>query len=650
MSKKEETIVWIFHQAINGQFWFIESKEYEEHIFVFWENKLSALDKDEVKAKIVSYKWRKEAIVTKIMKRSDSIVIWEFIKAKKWEYGFLVPFNPALKQDIFLPWKFTKWAKDKEILAVKIVKRDWKKPEWRVMKVLWDKNNPETIINWYILEFWFKLDFPKKVKSEMINISTNHEKEIKRRKDKRSLMSFTIDWDDAKDLDDAISIENKSDWWFKLFVHIADLAHYVKNSSATQEEAFSRWTSVYMPHKVLPMFPTALSNNLCSLNPHTDKLCLSCEIHLDKNGEVDKHTVYESVINSDFRLTYGEVDKILSKSIKEWDILSFWWKVTSELIEKINIADSLKSKLSKIKKNQWNLWFDFPETNIVLDSNLEVISINKYTNHESNKLIEEFMVLANECISRKFHKSPFLYRVHEKPDPEDIWKLEKILKIFWVNHKFEWNNTKEFDNLLEKVKEKESKYILEKLILRSLKKAEYSDKNHWHFWLGLKYYSHFTSPIRRYPDYQIHRIIKLKLQWKLNWRLSDTFRQKLGKIAEKCTEQEIKAQKLEWKVRDYFMVQYFKNKIWEKFEWIISWIIPSWIFVELENTAEWFVELCPKTEKSETSERVMDKEILEFTSQKNKKKLRVWDKIKIKVQSTDDRLLRIDFKLDIDTN
>lgn len=651
MKESQERVVWIFHQAVNGQFGFIETSKHEEHIFVFGENKLNALDSDEVEAKIVIYKWRKEAIVTKILKRSDKLIMGEFLKAKKWDYGFLMPFNQALKQDIFIPWRFAKWAEDGQIVAIKITKREWKKPEWKIIKILWEKNNPESIINWYILEAWFKLDFPKQVKKEMQEISTNRWKEIKRRKDKRKLFTFTIDWEDAKDLDDAISIESRENGWYKLFVHIADVAHYVKNRSLTQQTAIARWTSVYLPHKVLPMLPPELSNDLCSLNPHTDKLSLSCEMHLDKNWNVEKHTVYESVINSDFRLTYEEVDKILDKKLKIWQTLSFGSKITNELITKLEIANTLKTKLTEIKKEQGNLWFDFPETKIKLDENLQVQAVEKYTIFKSNKMIEEFMVLANECVSRKFHKIPFLYRIHEKPEAENIAKLEEILKIFGINFNFEENSSKEFDKLLDKIQDKESKYVLERLILRSLKKAEYSDQNKGHFGLWLSYYSHFTSPIRRYPDYQIHRIIKLKLQDKLSDKISQIYKKRMEEIGVKCTEQEIKAQKLEWKVRDYFMTQFFKDKIWEKFVWMISGVLQTWIFIELDNTVEWFVELCPKTESlgaNKNQERVLDKQILEFVNCKTKQKLRVWDKIEIKVKAVDQRLLRINFSLDLD--
>ena len=641
--KEEEIIRWIFHQSINWEYWFIEIPWHEEQIFVFWDNKNGSLDQDEVEAKIVIYRWRKEAIIQKIIKRSDRVIIWEFKANKKWDFWFVKPFNPSLKQNIFIPWKYIKDVKDKDIVAIKITKWEWKSPEWKILEVLWDKNNPESIINGYILEAWFKLNFPRKVQQEMKELKEPTKQDFEKRKDFKKLFTFTIDGEDSKDLDDAISVEKQENNHYTLYVHIADVAHYVKNGSITQQEALKRWTSVYLPHKVLPMLPEKLSNNLCSLNPDNIKLTLTCKIELNEKWEVIDYNVYESVIESNYRLTYKEVDDINKWVLKENDKLYLSKKIISkELVEKLNIADELRKTVWKIKKEQGLLWFEFPETKIIVDKNLQVIDFKKYPVYESNRLIEEFMILANESVSRKFYKYPFLYRIHAKPSIEDIEKLKKLLSIFWVYFNFVNHNTKEYWELIEKIKEHKWRYILEKLILRTLKKAEYSDKNLGHFWLGLSYYSHFTSPIRRYPDYQIHHIIKLKKQGKLNKKIIMALKKKLENIWKKCTEQEIKAQKLEWKVRDYFMVQYYKDKIWEEFEWIISWMINSWVFVELESTAEWFIEL---VSKDKNNWRVQDVEILEFYNEKTWKKISIWDKVKVKLKEVDEQLLRINFEL-----
>ncbi len=642
--QKGEIIRWKFYQAISWQYGFIEVPWYEDNVFVFWENKNGSLDQDEVEAKVVIFKWRKEAIVQKIIKRADRVIMWEFSKAKKWDFWFVQPFNPWFKTDIFVPWRFSKEAQNKDIVAVKISKWEWKSPEWKIKEVLWDKNNPESIINGYILEAWFKLKFPKKVLWEMNKLKEPSEKDFEKRKDFRKLFTFTIDGEDAKDLDDAISIEKDDNDNYILYVHIADVAHYVKNASITQQEALERWTSVYLPHKVLPMLPTQLSNNLCSLNPHTNKLTLTCKMVLDKDGKVIDHNVYESVIESNYRLTYKEVDDINNWTLKEGDRLYFSKKVIEKkLIDSIKLSNELRKKVWKIKKEQGLLWFEFPEHKIVLDENLQVVDFQKYPVYESNNLIEEFMVLANESVSRKFHKYPFLYRIHEKPKWEDIDKLKKLLNIFWVHFDFVKHNTKEYWDLIEKIKDHKWKYVLEKIILRTLQKAEYSDKNLGHFGLGLGYYSHFTSPIRRYPDYQIHRIIKLKKQWKLDRKAITAFKNKLEKIWAKCSEQEVKAQKLEWKVRDFFMVQYYKDKIWEEYEGTVSWMIQTWVFIELENTAEWFIELASKDNKK--PEWIQDIEILEFNNERTWEKLSVWDKVKVKVKEVDEQLLRINFEL-----
>ena len=645
--KDGQIIQWKFYQAVNWAYGFLELEWYKEHIFVFGENKNGALDQDLVEAKIKLFKWKFEAVITKIIKRADRILIWEFEKPKKkWvKFWFVKLFNPAIKNDVFIPEKDINNAKDGQIVAVKILRWEWKNPEWKIVEVLWEQTNPETMINGYILEAGFKLDFPHKVKQEMKKLKApNIENILKnsKRKDLRTLFTFTIDGEDAKDLDDAISID-KLDNVYKLYVHIADVANYVKAGSVTQQEALERWTSVYLPHKVLPMLPTKLSNDLCSLNPHTDKLTLTCEMDIDFQWEVKKIKVYESVINSNYRLTYKEVQEIKEWKLKGNDILSFGWNITDTLIDKLTLAYKLKDIVWKVKKEQGILWFDFPETKIIVDENLKVVDFKPYPIYESNNLIEEFMVLANESVSRQFHKFPFLYRIHEKPKMEDIEKLQKLLLIFWVHFNFVHYDTKEFGELIEKVKEHKERYVLEKLILRTLSKAMYSDKNLWHFWLGLSYYSHFTSPIRRYPDYQIHTIIKLKLHGKLIGRTLQAYKKKLENIAQKCSEQEIKAQKLEWKVRDFFMVQYFKDKIWEEFTWIVSWMIPSWIFVELDNTAEWFVQLVDKEDKK--PDWIADMEILEFKNEKTGEKITIWEKLNVKVISVDEKLLRINFEI-----
>ena len=640
--KDWDVFVGKFYQAVNGSYGFVEVEGYDEHIFVFGKNKKDALDQDIVKIKIKIFKWRFEAEVLEVVRRADRLLMGEFQKPKNLKCWFVVPFNPSIKTDIFIPERFINNAKPWQIVAVRVTKWEGKNPEWKIVEILGDKKNPESIINGYILEYWFKLKFPKNVLKEVQKIKYDVEEQLPLRKDLRNLFTFTIDGEDARDLDDAISIEKISDG-YKLYVHIADVAHYVKAGSQVQNEAYLRATSVYLPHKVLPMLPEKLSNDLCSLNPHTDKLTLTCEMDLDESGKVRNVRVYESVINSDYRLTYKEVQQMYDKELKVGDSLMFGGKVTKQLLDKIFVAYELKDKVSAYKVEQWVLWFDFPETKIILDENLQVVDFKPYPIYESNKLIEEFMILANESVSRKFSKIPFLYRIHEKPKHEDIERLKKILDIFGVHFNFVNYDTKEFADLIELVKTHKEKHILEKLILRTLQKAIYSDKNLGHFGLGLDYYSHFTSPIRRYPDYQIHRLIKQKLHWKLTGKLISLYKSKLEWIAKHCSEQEIKAQKLEWKVRDYFMVQYYKDKIWQEFEGMVSGMIQTGIFVALENTAEGFVQLIE--DEKDLNEWEPDLEVLQFKNNKTWEIITVGQKVKVKLKSVDEDLLRLNFEL-----
>lgn len=646
----KNTINWIYRQHISGDFWFVDLKDKSKGYYVFYKNKLDAFDWDEVLAETRIFNWREEAIIKKVTKRSEKILIWEFVlwKAKnkdKATFWFVILNNKWYKNDIFIAWKYIWLAKEGDIVWVKILKWEWKNPLWKIVNIVWKKWDKTLDIDSFVIEWWFDLKFPKIIEKELSDLEES--KDYKKRKDFTKLFTFTVDWDDAKDLDDAISIEKLSWWDYKLYVHIADVSNYVKKWSLLDREAYNRWNSVYLVDRVIPMLPEVLSNNLCSLNPDSSKLALSCEMIIWKDWKLKSTNVYESVIKSDYRFTYSFFDKIKkSDSISindEEDFIKFNNSEISKeqeekIKEKINLSYELKNIISKSKNLIWVLNFNFSETKIKLDDDLEVLKIEKYRIYESNKIIEEFMIMANEAISRKFSHLPFLYRVHERPSEEDMNKLINFLKIFWLNFSFKTWDTKEFSNLLELVDSLwKNKLVFEKMILRTLTKAVYSNDNLWHFWLWSKFYSHFTSPIRRYADLQIHRIIKEYLLKKLDKKEIGYYKNNLKEVWEKCSSQEKKAEDLEYKVRDYFIVKYYKNKLWEEFEWNIVWVIPKWLFVELEDSSEWFIELDYSFSFRE--------ELFEFEDNKNKIKYKLWDKIKVQLFEVDEYLLRLNFKL-----
>lgn len=635
-----EKIVWIYSQAQNYDFGFIDVPWVEKWYFVYPKNANQALDWDEVKAYVKVFRWRKEAVITEVVKRADRVFVWNII-LNKW-FWFVVLDNQSMKRDVYISDKKLSKFKDKikswDKVAIKITKWEGKNPEWSIIEVLWDWNKSWIDVLSLILEAWLKTNFPNHVLEEADKLKF----EIwENRVDLTDKLTFTIDWEDARDLDDAITLEKI---WekYKLIVSIADVSEYVKEGTSLDKEALKRWNSTYLADRVIPMLPEKISNDLCSLNPNTKKLTLSSEIILDKFWNVLEKKVYNSIIKSSFRLTYKEVQEIIDKKLNIKDELMFGWNVTSELLEAINNSYILKQKIESRKQSSWVLNFDFDETKIILDENNNPTDIVKYIRYESNKIIEEFMILANESVWELFSKYPFIYRIHDIPDDEDIEKLRTILNIFGITMPF-WKTTPKFvSNILKEIEKSPKSLLLSKLVLRSLKKAIYSEENRWHFGLGLEFYSHFTSPIRRYSDLQIHRIIKEKISKNLTKSRISHYEEILPTVAKKVSDTEIKSQKLEYAVRDLMIAKYYQDKIWQEFIWTISWTIPAWFFVVLENTSEWLVnieEFCKqnKIKRCEYNEQAMKFEVSKDLF------LQVWDVVKIKIREVELEKRRINF-------
>ncbi len=662
---QKRTITWIYSPAKSGDFGFVDVEEQEKWYYVHGFNKKDALPWDKVLAELKTFRWKDEAVIKKVLQRSDKIFIWTFQEWKKQiskrnnkefiSFGFVIIRDDNFKVDVFIPGKYIKNAKQGDLVGVKIISWDNNKsPKWEIIKVLWNPDDKDLIVESFILEAWFKQSFSRETFNELKKISDKID--IKKslgnwRKDLRKLFTFTIDWEDAKDLDDAISIEKRTNWNFELYVHIADVSNYIREWWYLDKEALLSATSVYLPDRVIPMLPEKLSNNLCSLNPNTPKLTLTCEMLIWKDGVIRKIKVYESLIESNFRLTYKEVDDIINKNINIWKKL-FWGQfLTKELIEKVKDSWDLKWKLEKNRQNIWVLDFDFPETKIILDDNKNVVDIKQYPRYNSNKLIELFMVSANESVAKTYANLPFLHRIHPEPTQEDIEKLQTSLNLFWINFRFTKFDTKEFSELLKIIEKSPNKNILEKIILRTLSKAVYSVKNEGHFWLWLEYYSHFTSPIRRYPDLQIHRIIKEKINKKLDKKRITHYETILENIALKCSTQERNAQNLEYKVKDYYIVKYYQDKLWNIFNAKISWLIPKWFFVMLENTAEWFIDLTSPqpplkgTTSNIVSNFIYNEEFIQFEDNKTKKIYRLWDDIKVKLIDASLKDIRLTFEI-----
>ena len=640
--KKEnlETIIWIYSQAKDWQYWFVDVIDLPKWYFVHPKNKLTAMDWDTVEAFVKDFNWRQEAEIIRVLERKKWLIVWVYQQSKG-NFWFVIPKNENIKNDIFVASTNAFWARSGDIVWVEITKFTAKNPEWVIKEIIsrkWNLDKREEEILTIAVEMWAKITFPEEALNNLKNVSEKiEEKEFSKRKDLRKLFTFTIDWADAKDLDDAVSLEILENGDYLLYVSIADVSHYVAENSALDKEALERWTSIYLADRVIPMLPEKLSNNLCSLNPYTDKLALTCEIHIwAKTWHTVKSKVYESIINSDFRLTYEEVDKIVKNEIKSWEELMFRWIASQKLIETINQADSLKNIILEHREKVWILNFDFPETYISFDDKWEPNWVKEYPKYDSNKLIEVFMVSANEAVAKQFSKIPFLYRIHEEPKNFDISDLEEKLRLFWVKFKFKDVTTLEFAQLLEKFKnlEETKKRFLEKMTLRTLTQAIYSNVNFWHFGLWLQFYSHFTSPIRRYPDLQIHRIIKEFLNGKFDEKRKSHYLDILPKVAKQSSERERLSEKLEYKVRDYFIVKYYKNKIWQEFDAVISGLISKWIFVALQDTAEWFVEI--KNWNFDEKNQTMKVKSKKYT---------LWQDLRVRLVNADEKLLRLDFEI-----
>ncbi len=637
-SKNSETIVWIYSKARDKFFGFVDVEWLEKWYFVHDKNKLTARDWDKVEAILKDFNWKKEAEIVKILERRKGLVLWTFLKAK-WNFWFVIPRDKTIWSDIFVAMTNSFWAKNWDFVWVEITKETWKNPEWVVREIIWkDLDKREKDVLALALEAGARIKFSEEIAKELEKFSEKiSKKDFQNRKDLREIFTFTIDGEDAKDLDDAISLEQKENWDFILYVSIADVSNYVKEDSFLDKEALARATSIYLADRVIPMLPEKLSNNLCSLNPHTEKLTLTCEMHIwAKTWHTVKSEVYESVIKSDFRLTYREVDEIIAGKIKAWDELSFGWIVTEKLVKKVFLGDSLKKNILSHRERVWILNFEFPETYISFDEKGNVDWIKEYPKYNSNQLIEVFMVSANESVAKEFSKVPFLYRIHETPDFIDIAELQDKLHLFWVDFKFQKNTTSEFAELLKKFEtlEHSKKVFLERMTLRTLSQAIYSSENLWHFWLGLDFYSHFTSPIRRYPDLQIHRIIKEILNLKFNSKRKNHYLNILPKVAKDSSERERIAEKLEYKVRDYFITKFYKNKVWQEFDAVISGVISKWFFVALPDTAEWFVEL---------KNSIFDESLQAHNF--HWKKFMLGQNVKVRLFEVDQELLRLNFEL-----
>ena len=625
-------------------FGFVKIEDQEDEIYIAKENSKNALNGDRVLIEIIEEKnkvKKAEGKVVKILKHEKDTIVGRFENNKN--FGFVVPDDKNFGTDIFISKKNFGKARNNHKVLVKITKypEKGKKAEGKIIEVLGNVNEAGVDMLSLIKEHNLPSTFPEPVVEEAKKCGNQiDERDIVRRRDLRGDTIFTIDGEDAKDLDDAVKVSKLENGNYQLDVHIADVSYYVKPNSLLDQEALLRGTSIYMLGRVIPMLPRELSNGICSLNAGEDRFTLSCSMEINEKGEVISSDVYKAVINVTERMTYTNVQKILDNS--DEGVINRYKPYISEFKLMEELALILKNK--RLEQGYLNL--DIPESKIELDMDGRVTNIKKYETSFANEIIEQFMLTANETIAEKFFwlDAPFIYRVHEKPDYEKVQELNKFLFNFGLKIKANKENIypKEFAKVLEEVQGKDEEKVVSNLVLRTLKIARYEAENQGHFGIASKYYCHFTSPIRRYPDLFIHRVISKYLE--NNYDVEEAFVEEYKKQAEKnakqSSERENIATKVERESEDIKKAEYMESRIGEEYEGIISSVTSFGIFVELENTVEGLIRFDDLGDEY----FIYDEERKMLIGEHTKTTYKIGDKIHIRVKDASKLMRTVDFE------
>ena len=643
-NKKKQNIEGIFRANEKG-FGFVEIENQEEDLFVPAKHVNGALNGDIVRVSITKPKEgtkKAEVKVIKIIKRERESLVGIFQANKN--FGFVVPDDKRFGTDVFVSKNKCKNAKNNDKVIVKIIKypEKGKNAEGEIIEVLGNSNQAGIDMLSVIREFDLPNEFPEFVKEEAESISqVIDENDIKNRKDLRDDTIFTIDGEDAKDLDDAINVYKNEDGNYCLDVHIADVSYYVKEGSKLDKEAIKRGTSVYMFDRVIPMLPLELSNGICSLNAGEDRFALSCSMEIDKKGNVISGDVYKSVIKVTERMSYTDVNKILNNLDEEVT------KKYSKYIDNFKLMEELATILKQRRLEQGYLNLDIPESKIILDENGKAIEVKKYETTFANEIIEQFMLTANETVAEKFYwlEAPFIYRVHEEPEYDKIQETNKFLFNIGekINCSKECIKPKSFSDVLDKLKGTEYEKVISTLILRTLKVARYEAENKGHFGIASKYYCHFTSPIRRYPDLFIHRIISeyIKKGYNIDEERLTDMQTKAEKYAETSSEAEKLATKAEREAEDIKKAEFMEDKIGMEYMGIVSSITAFGMFVELESTVEGLIRF----EHMGNEYFIYDENRKTLTGEITNRRFKIGDQVKIRVISANKELRKIGFEL-----
>ncbi len=588
---------------------------------------------------------RPEGKVTKIIKRASDKIVGTFQNSRS--FGFVIPDDDKIPYDIFISKKKFANARHGQKVVVKITKwhdpsKRIHKPEGEICEVLGFAHEPGVDLLSVMRAHGLKKEFGDRVNAECNMIdNTISEADVESRCDFRDDMIITIDGSDSRDFDDAVGISFE-DGVYTLGVHIADVTHYVQEGSALDREAFRRGTSVYFPGSVVPMLPPILSNGICSLNPNEDRLTLSVIMKINTNGEVVEHSICEGIICSKERMTYDDVTAILEgdEALRQ---------KYSHILEDLSLMEELSVLLRNRRMQQGSIDFDFPETKIVTDENGKAIDVYKYVSAVSNKIIEEFMLLANKTVAEEFFwtEIPFVYRVHEKPSTEKI----RAFNDFGKNMGYRLPVSREphpgeFAKILNEIKGTREELVVSKVMLRSLMKAKYSDKCMGHFGLAFKYYCHFTSPIRRYPDLAIHRIIKEFITCGISEKRMRYYSKFVTDAAARSSETELAAMEAEREADDIKKAEYMLSHIGEDFDAIISSVTSFGFYAELENGIEGLVRL---SDLKDDYYILSDVELC-LIGEHTGKRYSIGDSVRVTVAGADVHSGNIDFIKKDDTN
>ena len=646
-SKSEEKKITGTFQAHPKGFGFVSVEGEKEDIFIPESETNGAMHMDTVEISVspaVTGR-RKEGKVLHVLERGMKQVVCTYQLNKN--FGFAVPDNPKFGSDIFIPLERSKGAVNGHKVVVEITQygKKGKNPEGKVVEILGHINDPGVDILSIVRAYGLPVEFDPKVMTQVEHVAKPvSEADMAGRMDLRDWQMVTIDGEDAKDLDDAVSLTMDHENYI-LGVHIADVSNYVQEHSALDTEALKRGTSVYLVDRVIPMLPHALSNGICSLNQGEERLALSCIMTVNPKGEIIDHTITESVICVNRRMTYTNVKKILADHDPE--VMAEYEPLVPMFEKMAELAAILRKKRMK----RGSIDFDFPETKVILDKNGNPVDIRPYDRNVATKLIEDFMLAANETVAAEYYwrELPFVYRTHEQPDSEKIQKLSTFINNFGYSLHIGSDEVhpKELQKLLEKIDGTSEEPLISRLTLRSMKQARYTVENTGHFGLAADCYCHFTSPIRRYPDLQIHRIIKDSLRGRLGEKRIGHYTQILPEVAKHASEMERRADEAERETIKLKKVQYMEKHIGETFAGVISGVAEYGFFVELENTVEGLVRVTSLTDDFYQ----YYEETYELVGEATNRRFKLGQQVRVTVDNCDRIMRTIDFTLaDSDEN